>query len=154
MTKVNIKEYEVTTHKNKGINKEHSLCNYFGIEREKHDSKAYNVASDIEINGMRISVKSPEATLMSASLCGRCTTFRGIWDRYRKNTHSDTIAFITHDYDVYFMTIAEFSRFIHKFGYIAHESSSRMSKEVKNGGLKIRIRDNKKSIAWLDARVA
>jgi len=154
MTKINIKEFEVNHCKNRGINKEHSLCNYFGVERTKHDSQSFDIASDIELENMNISVKSPEATLMSASLCGRCTTFRGIWDRYRKNCHSDVIAFVTHDFDVYFMDMKEFSRFIHKFGYLAHESSSRMGKNVKNGGVKIRIRDNKKSIEWLEARVA
>jgi len=148
MTKINIKEFEVTRNKNRGINKEWTLCEYYGIHREKHDGIPYNEGSDIEINGMNISVKSPGASLMSGGYCIGCKTFEGIWRRYRKNTHSDTFVFITHDFDAYFMDIDEFSKFIHKFATLAHESS------CHRGDLKIRFRDNKAMVKYLEEKVA
>lgn len=148
MTKVNIKQFETNESKNNGINREHALCSYFGIERTKHDSVSYDKGSDIETNGMNISVKSAGATLMSGNLCKGCKTFEGIWRRYRKNVHSDTFAYVTEDYTVYFMDINEFSKFVHKFATLTREST-------KNGGhLKIQLKKNKAMVEWLETRVA
>ena len=148
MTKVNIKEFEVTRHHNKGINKEWTLCEFYGIHRTEHDRQRYDEASDIEINGMNISVKSPGASLMSGSLCKGCKTFEGIWRRYRRNVHSDTFVFISHEFNAYFMDIDEFSKFVHKFATLDRESKK------NGGGLKIKLKDTKKMVMWLEERVA
>ena len=146
MKHINIKAFEITANKNNGINKEWSLCNYYGIERTTHDKTPYNVGSDIETNGMNISVKTPKATLMSGSLCKGCKTFEGIWRRFRKNTHSDTFALILNDCDTYLMNINEFSKFIHKFANLDRESKK------NGGGIKIKIYDESKKMKdWLDA---
>ena len=148
MTKVNIKEFATNESNNKGINREHALCAYFGIERTKHDSTSYDKGSDIEVDGMNISVKSAGATLMSGTFCKTCKTFAGIWRKYRMNVHSDTFAFVTEDYTVYFMDINEFSRFVHKFATLTRESS-------KNGGYpKIQLKKNNAMVEWLEERVA
>lgn len=143
MKHLNIKDFEITATKNNGINKEWSLCNYYGIERKVHDKTPYNVGSDIELDGMNISVKTPKSSLMSGGFCIGCKTFEGIWRRFRKNTHSDTFAFILNNCDVYFMDINEFSKFIHKFGYIGRESKSH------SGSIKIRIyAETKGMVEW------
>ena len=49
--------------------KEWAVCRYYGIERVSHDSKPYNVASDVDLGEKRISVKSEKFTLMAGSLC-------------------------------------------------------------------------------------
>lgn len=149
MYKINISEYEVNTNKNRGTNKEWTLCEYYGIHRTAHDSVAYNVGSDIEIDEMNISVKSSGATLMSGKLSEGCKTFEGIWRRYRKNVHSNTFVYVTNEFTAYFMNINEFSKFIHSFAYLDRESQ-------KNGGQKkIKIRgESRKMVKWLEERVA
>lgn len=149
MKKVDLRPFANTDSKNNGIAREWAVCRYFGIKRTKHDSKDYKSSSDVElINGRNISVKSPGFSLMNGTLCRGCNTFEGIWRRYYKNCHSNEWAFVTKDWQCYFMDKKEFSKLIHKFGYIAHESSS------KGGDMKIRTRDNKKLIAWLESQVA
>jgi len=148
MFAVDMTGYAVNTSSNRGINKERTVANYYGIVRDKHDSKDYKTASDIEIDDMRISVKSPAATLYSGNMTKGCKTFEGIWRRYRKNVHSNVFVFVTNDFIAYYMNIDEFSKFIHKFGYLHHESTS------KGGGLKICIRDNHILERWLAERVA
>ncbi len=149
MYKINISEYEVTVNKNRGTNREWALCEYYGIHRTKPNSDAYNVASDIEIDEMNISVKSSGATLMSGKLSAGCNTFEGIWRRYRKNVHSNTFVYVTNEFVAYFMNINEFSKFIHSFAYLDRESQ-------KNGGQKkIKIRgESRKMVKWLEERVA
>ena len=149
MTKVNIKDFATNEHTNKGINKEHALCAFFGIERTTHDSTPYNEGSDIELTHMNISVKSSRASLMSGNYCKTCHTFAGIWQKYIVNTHSDTFAYVTNDYVVYFMDKKEFSKFMHTFARLTRESQ-------KNGGhLKIQIyEESKKMVRWLEERVA
>ena len=46
------------------------------------------------------------------------------------------------------MDINEFSKFIHKFATLDRESKK------NGGGLKIKIKDTKEMIEWLDKRVA
>ena len=149
MTKVNVKEFEVTRHFNKGVNKEWTLCEFYGIHRTKHDRTPYHKGSDIELDEINISVKSDSASLMSGSLCKGCKTFEGIWRRYRRNCHSNTFVYITNEFDAYYMTLDEFSKFIHKFAHLEHESTK------NGGGLKIKLNtESKKMRIWLDERVA
>ena len=140
--KFNIKEYEVVT-KNNGNAKEWTLCEYYGIHRRKPDRTPYYKGSDIELGYMNISVKTPTASLMSGSLCIGCKTFEGIWRRYRKNTHSDTFAVVTNDFDAFLMDINKFSKFVHKFGYRDRESKK------NGGGIKIKFHsESKEMIEW------
>lgn len=135
--------------KNKGDAREWALCNYYGAERAKHDSKAYNVASDLEIGGKKISIKASHATLMNGTMCHGLQTFDEIWELYKANTHSNTFAYITVDFVVYEMNINEFESFIYAFGYVEKDSE-------KNGGyMKIRLRaESKKMLAYLDQRAS
>ena len=135
--------------KNNGDAREWALCDYYGIERCKHDSKPYTVASDVSANGKEISVKSAKATLMSGRFCKDCETFDDIWTLYRNTTHSNTFAYITRDFVAFEMSIDEFERFVYAFGYVTRDSMS-------NGGYnKIRFKDeSKKMLQWLAENVA
>jgi hypothetical protein len=149
MKKINISTYAISATTNKGINKEWALCQYFGIKRDHHDNVPYNVGSDIETCGMKISVKSPKASLMSGNYCIGCNSFEEIWETYKANTHSDTIAFVTHELDTYFMNIEEFADFVHAFGYLSRESQS------NGGNIKIAfLNESKRMRAWFAERVA
>ena len=78
-----------------------------------------------------------------------CNTFEGIWRRYYKNTHSNTWLYMTDDWQGYFMDKKEFSKLVHQFASVVHESHSR------GYGLKIRChKQSKKLVAWLDAQCA
>lgn len=149
MYSVNIKDYEVKESSNKGINKEWSLGEYYGIHRRKHDHTPYNEGSDFEVSGMKISVKSPKATLMSGRYCTDCEDFEAILKKYLETTHSDTVVFITDDFEAYYMNMKEFSKFIQCFGYLKKDSE-------RNGGYtKIAIlAESKKMKRWLDKATA
>lgn len=149
MTTIDITNYYNNDTTNKGINKEWALCRYYGIERTKHDHTPYNVGSDIETGELNISVKSPKASLMSGNYGIGCKTFEGIWRRYRRTVHSDTFAFVTDEFIAYIMSLDEFSKFIHQFGTLEHESQ-------RNGGqLKIKIRgESQRMRDWLEMRAA
>lgn len=147
MYAIDITTYANTDNSNKGISKEWALCRYFGIERTIHDHSTYAEHSDIELeDGRNISVKSPAASLMSGRFSLECKTFEGIWRKYRRTTHSNTFAFVTNEWVVYIMTLDEFSKFIHKFGYLTRDSKS-------NGGhLKIAVyKESQKMRNWLAA---
>jgi len=148
MTTFNINQFSDNCGKNNGDKKEFALCAYYGIIRTKHDHSPYYSNSDIELDGMNISVKASGASLISGNLCIGCKTFEGIWRRYRKNVHSDTFAYVANDFTVYMMNIDEFSKFIHKFAGLDRESTK------NGGGLKIKLHsESKKMLRWLDARV-
>jgi hypothetical protein len=149
MEKIDLSAYSANCGKNNGDKREFAMCAYYGIERTKHDSSPYHSHSDIELDGKNISVKTSGASLMSGALSEGCKTFEGIWRRYRRNTHSDTFAYVTIDFMAYLMNIQEFSKFIHQFGYIDRESS-------QNGGQKkIKLRnESKKMLGWLEMRAA
>ena len=134
---------------NGGINKEWAVCQYYGIERHTHDNGSYDVASDVEVGDLHISVKSSGFTLMSGSKCRGCKTFEGIWRRYYKNAHSNTWAYVDNDFNCYIMNKKEFSKFVHTFGRLEREST-------KNGGdLKIKsLKESKKMVSWLEERCA
>ena len=149
MYKIDLTAYANTDNSNAGICREWALCRYFGIERNKHDHQNYKEASDIELDNMQISVKSRDFTLMSGTYCYGCKTFEGIWRRYYKTCHSNTWAYVTEDWQCYMMNKKEFSKFLHLFAGLAHESSK------ANYALKIRARkETQKRKAWLESQVA
>lgn len=132
---------------NAGIAREWALCRYFGINRTSHDASAYDVASDIEADGMNISVKASAFSLMSGSLCEGRESFDSIWELYAERVHSDHFAYVTADFVVYMMNLVEFKQFVYSFCSTERESA-------KNGGaMKIRCRkESKKMLAWLAER--
>lgn len=134
----------ISDSKNAGIAREHDLCAYMGINRTTHDSTDYRTSSDICVGARHISVKASAFTLMSGNMCEGEDTFEGIWNVYKRNTHSNEWAYITEDYRVYEMNMAEFESFVHEFGRTERESE-------KNGGqMKIRLRkESKKMLGWL-----
>jgi len=135
--------------RNSGDAREWALCNYFGCDRCKHDALPYDRGSDISTADMKISVKASAFTLMSGSMCGGLDTFDDIWNLYAANVHSNRFAYVTEDWTVYMMDLAEFQRFVYAFCRTERESE-------KNGGaMKIRCRkESKKMLAWLAAEVA
>jgi len=147
MTRIDIKQFANGYGKTEGDKREFALCGFYGIERTKHDAGGYDTGSDIEINGLNISVKASGASLMSGGKCIGCNTFEGIWRRYYKRTHSNTWAYITKDFVAFLMDKKEFSKFIHSFGYLDRESS-------KNGGhKKIKLRNESKTMrTWLEVQ--
>ena len=138
----------VSTAINNGIAREHDLCAYYGITRTLHDHSAYDKDSDIVAAGLNISVKASGFSLMSGSLCEGLEDFDGIWNLYESRVHSDHFAYVTSEYEVYMMNIAEFKSFIYMFGALERESQ-------KNGGkVKIKCRkESKKMLAWLDSNM-
>ena len=155
----------ISTARNAGIAREHDLCAYMGIERTAHDSTDYRTSSDICINEYHstdyrtssdicineyhISVKASGFTLMSGNMCEGEDSFDGIWNVYKRNTHSNEFAYVTEDYTVYMMNLVEFERFVRAFCKTERESE-------KNGG-KMKIRCRKESVkmrAWFAACMA
>lgn len=136
-------------HKNAGIAREWALCHYYNVERTAHDSLAYDKGSDLDAAGKHISIKASAFTLMSGNLCEGRDTFDGIWNLYEARVHSDTFAYVTADFVVYEMSLAEFKMFVYTFAHTERESE-------KNGGaLKIRLRkESGKMIQWLQAQAA
>jgi hypothetical protein len=134
---------------NNGTEKEHNFCYYHNVDRVKHDSVPYDKGSDLDIGDLHISIKSSRFTLMSGSLCKGCTTFDEIWAVYARNVHSNTFVYITNDYIVYMMNLAEFKQFVYEFCGLERESQ-------KNGGyLKIKCRtESKKMLNWLRERAS
>lgn len=132
--------------KTAGDNREWALARHMGINRNTHDSKSYDKASDVEIGALKISVKASGFTLMSGRLCEGLTTFDGIWNLYQSRVHSNTFAYITEDFTCYLMNLETFKEFVFNFCYLDRESK-------KNGGaLKIKCRkESKKMLAWLAA---
>lgn len=149
MYKIDLTNYVNADSTNNGDNREWALCRYFGIERTSHNSDSYDTASDIEINGLAISVKASSFSLMAGSLCRGCNTFEGIWRRYYKNVHSNTWAYVTKDWQCYIMNKKEFSKFIHNFASLGRESSS------KGGEKKIKGKsESQKMLKWLEKNCA
>jgi len=140
---------EYIAHQNAGIAREWAVCKHYHIERTAHDSLAYDKGSDLDADGKHISVKASAFTLMSGSLCEGRDTFESIWALYESRVHSDTFAYVTADFTVYEMSLAEFREFVFSFAHTERESE-------KNGGqLKIRLhRESKKMLAWLSAKAA
>lgn len=130
---------------NKGIAKEHALCAFFGINRERHDNTDYRTSSDIIMGERRISVKSSGFTLMNSTLCEDKETLSDIWNVYETNTNANEVAYITNDFTAYFMTIKEFKTFVEMFCRVERDST-------KNGGkMKIRCKhESSKMRVWFE----
>ena len=90
---------------NAGDAREWGLCAHYGVERSAHDSKRYDVASDIEVGDKHISVKASAFTLMSGSLCEGRETLEGIWEIFAERVHSNTFAYVTKDGTAYDLPI-------------------------------------------------
>lgn len=140
---------ERINHKNAGIAREWALCRHYMVERTAHDSLAYDKGSDLDAAGKHISIKASAFTLMSGALCEGLEDFDSIWNLYESRVHSDTFAYVTADFTVYEMNIAEFKKFVYMFAHTERESE-------KNGGqVKIRLRkESAKMLKWLTAMVA
>ena len=139
-TKIN----HVSTATNTGIAREHDYCISLGINRTAHDNNDYRTTSDIVIDNRHISVKSSGFTLMTGTLCNGAETLEEIWNVYEQTTDATEIAYITTDYIVYTMTIAEFKTFVKLFCRTERDSK-------KNGGkMKVRCRhESEKMRQWL-----
>lgn len=135
--------------KNHGDNAEFAVSAFMGIKKQKHNSKAYNAGSDVEINDLFISVKSSRFSLISSALCKGENTFNGIWNIYETKVHSNIFAYVTKDFTCYLMNKVEFKYFVYTFCFLDRESR-------KNGrGVKIRCRkESKKMLAWLENRAS
>lgn len=145
MKSANLKNFVPANVKNAGDAREWAYCAYRGINRTKHDSAPYNVASDVVIGEEKISIKASKFSLMSGKLCNGLTEFNAIWELYEANVHSNKFVYITEDFTAYEMTIAEFKSFVFEFCKTEKESE-------KNGGaMKIRCKtESKKVIAWFE----
>lgn len=139
-TKIN----HVSTATNTGIARERDYCISLGINRTAHDNNDYRTTSDIVIGNRHISVKSSGFTLMTGTLCNGAETLEEIWNVYEQTTDATEIAYITTDYIVYTMTIAEFKTFVKTFCRTERDSK-------KNGGkMKVRCRhESEKMRQWL-----
>lgn len=135
-------------HKNAGIAREWALCKHYNINRTSHDNLPYDKGSDLDTASKHISIKASGFTLMSGSLCEGRESFDGIWSLYESRVHSDTFAYVTNDYTVYEMSLAEFKRFVYTFAVTARDSE-------KNGGhIKIRMhKESKKMLNWLSEQI-
>ena len=140
---------ERLNHRNAGIAREWALCAHYMVTRTSHDSLAYDKGSDLDANGKHISIKASAFTLMAGCLCEGLTAFDDIWNLYASRVHSDTFAYVTEDYRVYEMSLAEFKQFVYEFGRTERESA-------KNGGaVKIRLRkESGKMLKWLADKAA
>lgn len=129
--------------------REWSLCDYYGVKRTTHDSKAYDKDSDLNVNDLHISIKASGFSLMSGKLCEGREDFDGIWALFESRVHSNRFAYITKDFTVYEMDIHEFKKFVYTFCYINREST-------QNGGRKKikALSESKKMCKWLAAQVA
>lgn len=128
----------------KGDLREWSLCEYYGIWRRSHDSAPYHKDSDINAGDKHISVKTAGFSLMAGTLCEGKTDFDGIWSVYEKNVHSNCFAYVTKDFTVYEMNLAEFKAFVYLFCRVTRESTK------KGGRSKIIARSESKGLLnWL-----
>lgn len=136
-------------HKNAGIAREWALCAYYNINRTAHDSLAYDKGSDLDVNDKHISIKASAFTLMAGTLCEGKDDFDGIWNLYESKVHSNTFAYVTANFTVYEMNLAEFKMFVYTFAHTERESE-------KNGGaIKIRLcKESGKMLKWLAEQAA
>lgn len=133
--------------KNEGIAREWALCARYGIIRTTHDNVRYDRGSDLDVGDLHISIKASRFSLMAGSLCEGCEDFDGIWNIYEAHVHSNTFAYVTTDYTVYQMNLAEFKQFVYEFCGLERESE-------RNGGqMKIKCRkESAKMLRWLAER--
>lgn len=134
------------TAKKKADAKEWAVAAHYNIERIKHDSEDCLRNSDVVSGEKNISVKSAHFSLLSATMTKGMTSFDEIWRFYIDNTHSNTWAYVTEDFQVFEMNKAEFETFVYKFCALDRESSK------NGGGVKIRCKSESKALLkWLEA---
>jgi len=112
----------VTNIKNKGIAAQADFTIACNQTYTHHDNVSFNMGSDIEYMGRKISVKAYHFTLMAGTLCEGKTTLPEIWEVYAKNTHSDSFAYIM-DEIAYIMDLNEFKEFVFNFCEVEKESN-------------------------------
>jgi hypothetical protein len=148
MYKINITKYNVNA-KWHGDNCEWSLCNYYGIKRNKRDATPFYKGADIEINGMAISVKSSKASICSGRYVQDCETPKEMFDKFLTMDKADTYVYVTNDLNAYYMNEQEFTEFVKNFHWIGREAKA-------NGGYK-KLMINKESkimVKWLEEKCA
>ena len=123
--------------KNKGIRAQANMAAACGQKYICHDSVGYHMGSDIEYQGLHISVKAYHFTLMSGTLCKGKDTVDAIWEVYANTTHSNRFAYVINE-TAYIMNIAEFEQFVKLFCEIEVETSH--SDRQHTGCVKVRAR--------------
>ena len=139
--------FDLTADKNLGIAVEHGICAHYGVNRTAHDNGHFDKGSDLCVGNMAMSIKASRFRLMSASLCGGCEDFDGIWNIYEANTHSNCFVYGAKNGTAYMMNIVEFKMFVYEFCTLTRES------QHNGGGVKIRCKaESKKMVDWLNKR--
>ena len=132
-----------TTTRNKGELIEDFLRKYYlpNSEWYKKDSVDFETGSDIEANGMKISVKSGEFTLTE-----KIYTFEKsdseksrMIEEYASRTHSDTIAYgkvseteTEYTFTIYLITLSQFTSIIKQYAvFTTISGTNRMKLKVK-----------------------
>lgn len=131
------------TYKNFGQHAEQCLTFTLTGEIRKADHVPYHVGSDIPEYHM--SVKTGAFSLMSGNYC-EGMDFEEIIETYMANTASQLVAFVSKAMVAYVMNLAEFNEFLHRFAYLTYESGSHKNKVAC-------LKESKKMVAWLEARV-
>ena len=112
------------------------------------DSLPFDMASDVEHDGIGYSVKSDHFTLVSARLVPG-NDMAEILDAYFARVHSTRWAYVGRNDVAYIMDMGEFREFLEAFGTLERES------QKNGGGLKVRCRaESRKMLDWLTERVA
>jgi len=133
----------VSIKKNNGDRAEENFDFFMNGKISGKDSKAYNVDSDVNCNGVGYSVKSNHFSLVSAGLL-KGETMAEMLDYYFATVHSTMAVYVTKDNIAYVMNMHEFRQMLEMFAGLERESSK------NGGGVKIRCKaESKKMREWL-----
>jgi len=133
----------VSIKKNNGDRAEENFDFFMNGKISGKDSKAYNVDSDVNCNGIGYSVKSNHFSLVSAGLL-KGETMAEMLDYYFATVHSTMAVYVTKDNIAYVMNMNEFRQMLEMFAGLERESSK------NGGGVKIRCKaESKKMREWL-----
>lgn len=136
----------VSTKKNNGDRAEENFDFFMNGKISGKDSKAYNIDSDVNCNGIGYSVKSNHFSLVSAGLL-KGETMAEMLDYYFATVHSDYAVYVDLENNAYIMNMKEFREMLETFATLERES------QKNGGGLKIRCRaETKKMKVWLNVR--
>ena len=137
--------------KNKGIIAQLNMTFACGQVWTKHDGNGFDGASDIEYQGMHISVKAFHFTLMTGTMCEGKTTLPEIWEVYARRTHSNRFAYVVGE-TAYIMDICEFKEFVFRFCEVERESSN--SDRKGTGSVKVRgKRCEQAMVKWFNSKL-
>ena len=138
----------VSIKKNNGDRAEENFDFFMNGKISGKDSKAYNIDSDVNCNGIGYSVKSNHFSLVSAGLL-KGETMAEMLDYYFATVHSTMAVYVTKDNIAYVMNMNEFRQMLEMFAGLERESSK------NGGGVKIRCRaESKKMREWLAEKVS